>query len=140
MLLASPDQPVSKPLVSIPQMKGVIHIASKGKTHLKTSFMGQQKNAMGQMLWANSDQNMAYHAKIENLEQNSNSAHSNDTPAHPKVWLHYPNFGKEKPLWVRRKHFNACLLNEINAYTNRTCSTEQEGGIELRLLASVLSS
>jgi len=38
----------------------------------------------------------------------------------PKVWRQWPNFGKEKPLWVRRRHFNACLLTETEAFTTKS--------------------
>ena len=95
----------------------MIHkIASNGKTHLKPNdvfVMGQEKRQTPIKFSKTGDLK-------GNLENSKSAPSDTSTTANPKVWRHWPNFGKEKPLWVRRKHFNACLLNETKAYTTKS--------------------
>jgi len=120
MLLASPDQPIEQdqPLRT---KKRVIHqIAPDGKTHLNFCYESEKKKVTANQV------DQIYHSGVL-PEGFKNSKFAVDGPdggatANPKVWRLWPNFGKEKPPWVRRKHFNACLLNETKAYTTKSPS------------------
>jgi len=96
ILLTCPDQPVGRNLNSLRNNGGVNHGV---ETKSKASPNKISEVTDGPAVKSKSNQQ--------------------STAPNPKVWRQWPNFGKEKPLWLRRRHFNACLLT-TEAFTTKS--------------------
>jgi len=113
MLLLAPTQPLVSPIAEPKGGGGVIHVlkGKNGDCHSKSEGIDIGKGNLNQP------------CQFSNPHQKEVKTAVFDKNPNPKLWKTLPNFGKEKPLWLKRRHFNACLLTETKeAYTTKSPS------------------